>query len=244
MALSNSGGGFAGAGGAGNRGVTPASYSPQSADGAIQRGTPIEQKSVVSDIPLVSAGLLPNRNFLVTAGSLVPCVLQTAMDSTQPGFVSCIVPRDVLSDNGHVVLMEKGTRVLGEFHGGMQQGENRIFVVWNRAITPKGVSIVLGSPAADELGRAGMGGDVSTFFWRRFGGALLLSIVGDATAALSERMSSATMTARAPNQAAAAAVDNDVKIKPRLRAPQGAEMTIFVAKDLDFSNIYSLRLKR
>src|SRR3546814_12517845 len=99
--------------------------------------------------------------------------------------------------------MEKGTRVLGEYSGGFSQGEHRIFVLWNRAITPAGISVNLGSPAADQLGRAGMGGRIDTFFWERFGGALLLSIVGDAGDALSNRVSGVAPTLETPNQAAA-----------------------------------------
>ena len=127
----------------------------------------IEQQLNGMDIQRVSAGRLPNRNFLITAGMQIPCVLQTAMDSTQPGLTSCIIPRDVWSANGNVILMEKGTRVLGEYNGGFTVGQRRIFVLWNRAITPSGISVSLGSPAADALGRAGMGGQVETFFWQR-----------------------------------------------------------------------------
>ena len=56
----------------------------------------------------------------------MPCVLQTAMDSTTPGYVTCVLPRDAWSDNGAVVLMERGTRVLGEYRGGLQQGRRRL----------------------------------------------------------------------------------------------------------------------
>jgi type IV secretion system protein VirB10 len=214
------------------------------ADNMSRRQTALEGRLQPSTIVKVRAGTLANRNFLVTAGTQIPCVLQTAMDSTLPGFTSCIVPRNVFSDNGRVILLEKGTRVLGEYQGGLQQGQNRLFVLWNRAITPNGVSIELASPAADSLGRAGAGGDVDNFFWKRFSGSLLLSIVGDLGAAASERVSNARETSRAPNQAAAAALENDIRIPPRLRAPQGSEMTIFVARDLDFSNVYTLRLRR
>ena len=206
--------------------------------------TAIESRLQTTNLGVVRASSLTNRNFLITAGSQIPCVLQTAMDSTLPGFTSCLLPRSVFSDNGRVVLLEKGTRVLGEYQGGLQQGQNRLFVVWNRAITPKGVVIHLGSPAADSLGRSGIGGKVETFFWKRFGGALLLSMVGDLGAAASDRLTDARETSRAPNQAAAVALENDIRIPPRLRAAQGSEMTIFVAKDVDFSSVYSLRLRR
>lgn len=204
----------------------------------------IEKQLNGMDIQRVTAGKLPNQNFLVTAGMQIPCVLQVAMDSTQPGLTSCIIPRDVWSANGSVILMEKGTRVLGEYNGGFTQGQRRIFILWNRAVTPKGISVSLGSPAADALGRAGMGGKVDSFFWQRFGGALLLSIVGDAGDALSDRISGADQTFNAPNQAAALAAQGSQSIRPRLTAPQGQEMTIMVARDVDFSSVYSLRLRR
>src|SRR3546814_6751431 len=107
--------------------------------------------------------MLPNRNFLITAGTLIPCILQTAINSGQPGYTSCLIPRDVYSENGRVVLMEKGTRVLGEYRGGIQQGQNRLFVLWTRAVTPQGVRIDLASPGADALGRAGLAGAVDSF---------------------------------------------------------------------------------
>src|SRR3546814_2755611 len=56
------------------------------------------------------AGHLGNRNFIVATGTSIPCALETALSSDQPGFASCVITRDVLSDNGRVVLMEKGTR--------------------------------------------------------------------------------------------------------------------------------------
>lgn len=195
------------------------------------------------DIPRVSASRIGNRNFLITAGAQIPCVLQNAMDSTQPGLTSCIIPHDVWSANGSVILLEKGTRVLGEYSGGFSRGQNRLFVLWNRAITPSGVSVSLGSPAADQLGRSGLGGKVDTFFWQRFGGALLLSVLGDAGSALSNEITGVDETIGVPNEAASAAVQDGGRIQPRLRAPQGREMTIMVARDVDFSNVYSLRLR-
>ena len=136
----------------------------------------LRQSSAVGE---ARASMLPNRNYLVTGGgTLIPCILQTAMNSAQPGYTSCLIPRDVYSENGRVVLMEKGTKVLGEYHGGIQQGQNRLFVLWTRAVTPQGVRIDLASPGSDALGRAGIAGSVDTFFWARFGSALLLSLVG------------------------------------------------------------------
>lgn len=225
-------------------GDAAASYAGADQSPPARARNELEQQLETSEITTVRGRMMSNRNFLITAGTQIPCVLQTALDSSQPGLASCMIPSPVFSDNGRVILLDKGTRVLGEYRSGLQQGQNRLFVVWNRAITPRGVSISLGSPAADALGRAGMPGRTETFFWKRFGGALLLSIVGNAGAAASNRLSGVEETSRVPSSAAAAAVENDIRIQPLLRARQGAEMTIFAARDFDFSNVYSLRLRR
>ncbi|GAA0625164.1 type IV secretion system protein VirB10 [Brevundimonas kwangchunensis] len=203
--------------------------------------TSLDQLRQVTPVGQARAGRLPDRNLLITAGTSVPCVLQTAMDSTTPGYVTCVLPRDAWSDNGAVVLMERGTRVLGEYRGGLQQGRRRLFVLWTRAVTPTGVAVALGSPAADALGRSGFDGVVDTRFWDRFGGALLLSIVDDGVYAAVGQTDGGSSTARLPSDAAAVALQGSVDIPPTLRKGQGAEVSIFVAQDLDFSGVYQLR---
>ncbi|WVT77601.1 type IV secretion system protein VirB10 (plasmid) [Sinorhizobium chiapasense] len=192
------------------------------------------------------AGTLGNRNFIVAMGSSIPCVLETAMASDQPGFTSCVINRDVLSDNGRVVLMEKGTQVVGEYRGAVQRGQKRLFVLWNRAKTPNGVIVTLASPATDALGRAGVDGYVDTHWWERFGSALLLSIVGDATSYASSRLQDSDVDAQnttsAGQQAAAIAVEQSINIPPTLNKHQGELVSIFVARDLDFSGVYRLRV--
>ncbi|AWM28149.1 type IV secretion system protein VirB10 [Sinorhizobium fredii] len=192
------------------------------------------------------AGTLGNRNFIVAIGTSIPCVLETALASDQPGFTSCVISRDVLSENGRVVLMEKGTQVVGEYRGGLQRGQKRLFVLWNRAKTPSGVIVTLASPATDALGRAGVDGYIDTHWWERFGSALLLSIVGDATSYAGSRLQDSDVEARnttsAGQQAAAIAVEQSINIPPTLNKHQGELVSIFVARDLDFSGVYGLRV--
>jgi type IV secretion system protein VirB10 len=204
--------------------------------------TELDQLRRGSAIGLARASRLPNRNFLIVAGSSIPCLLQTAMDTATPGYVSCVIPRDVYSDNGAVVLLEKGAKVLGEYRSSLKQGQSRLFVLWTRAVTPAGVAIRLESPAADALGRAGFDGDLDTHFWDRFGGALLLSIVDDGSYALAGGAGQSN-TARVPSDAAAVALQNSIAVPPSLRKAQGAEVSIFVAQDFDFSAVYGLKAR-
>ena len=195
----------------------------------------------------VRAGLLGNPNFVVPQGTAIPCTLETAMQSDQPGFVSCVIPRDVLGANGRVVLLERGTQVTGEYRGGLKQGQVRLHVLWSRARSPAGVVVDLGSPATDPLGRAGVGGEIDNHWWERFGSALLMSVVGDGMRVLTKAGQSATGESfngvgQAGNQAAAIAVEQSINMPPTLNKAQGELVTIFVARDLDFSSVYRLTL--
>jgi|SRR5579859_43430 len=216
------------------QGLTPSLHA------ATPGATELEQLRQGSAIGLAHASRLPNRDFLIVAGASLPCILQTAMDTSTPGYVSCLVPKDVYSDNGSVVLMEKGSKVLGEYRSGLRQGQTRLFVVWTRAVTPAGVAINLASPATDALGRAGFDGALDTFFWQRFGSALLLSIVDDATTAAAAHGNTGTIN-NVPSNTATVALQNSINIPPTLKKPQGSEVAILVAQDLDFSDVYGLK---
>ena len=193
------------------------------------------------------ATVLPHPEFTITMGTLVPCVLQTAMDSSAPGIVTCVTQQDVLGSTGSVVLMEKGTRLVGEYASGMQQGQNRLFVLWNRAETPNHVVITLGSPAADALGRAGFAGQIDTHFWARFGGALMLTMVdgafGVATSVASQH-GGTYLNFGAGQGAATEALQNSINIPPTIRKNQGEVVSVMAARDLDFSQVYALQLVR
>ena len=204
-------------------------------------GSELDQLRRGSSIGLVHAQRLPDRNFLLTAGALLPCVLETALDTSSPGFVTCRIPRDIYSDSGGVVLLEKGSRVIGEYRSGFQQGRARIFVLWDRITTPDGVAIDVSSPAADPLGRAGFDGRIDSHFWQRFGGALLMTSVSGGLSAAATANARFANVAQAPNEAATVALQNSINMPPTLTKPQGSEVAIFVSRDLDFSSVYALK---
>jgi len=212
--------------------VTPGATAPNELAARLQ-ATPISS---------VTANVLRHQPYLLTQGTVIGCVLQTAMDSTLPGFVTCVIPQDVIGKTG-ITLLDRGTKVVGEFHGGMQQGQNRLFVLWTRAETPTGVIINLDSPAADPLGRSGFDGEVDTHFWSRFGGALLLSLVqggiSAGTAAVAPSGSSYIQTGNV-SSVSSDALNSSVNIRPTLRKNQGELVSIFVARDLDFSTVYQV----
>jgi len=217
-----------------------------SLDGRQQQQDRLRDKLQPTQLEGAAASILPNLHMVVPQGTQIPCDLETAVSSDQPGFVSCIVQRDVFSASGQVILMEKGTSIVGEYEGGLRRGQKRIFVVWNRARTPRGVIINLASPAADGLGRSGFDGNVDTHFWRRFGGAMVTSIISDVTKYGFSRLRDGQgieteETEGASRDAASTALENSINIPPTLYKNQGEVISIFVARDLDFSTVYDLK---
>lgn len=190
---------------------------------------------------------LGDRNFLLAKGAFIDCALQTKLDSTVPGMTACVVTRNIYSDNGKVLLIERGSTVSGEYQANMRQGMARIFVLWNRIKTPNGVVINLDSPGTDPLGGAGVPGYIDTHFWQRFGGALMLSLVDDVARGLSNSVNSSgnnqfnfNSTGDATQDMAAEALKNTINIPPTLYKNQGEQVGIYIARDLDFSGVYDV----
>lgn len=199
-----------------------------------------------------TAGQIGKEDFLLLQGSIIPCVLVTRIDSSLPGMVSCDVTADVYSENGRTVLLDRGTRITGQYEHGLQQGQNRLFVVWSRAVTPAGVVVNLDSPGADQLGASGFDGKVNNHFWKRFGAAILLSVIEDfgQYEIAKEQASSANNgaptlyfgnTQQASQDIANTVLQKTINIPPTLTKRNGELISIFVARDLDFSSIYALR---
>ncbi len=90
-------------------------------------------KLQATPITSVTATVLEHQPYLLTEGTVIGCVLQTAMDSTLPGFTTCIIPQDVIGKSG-ITLLDRGTKIVGEFHGGMTAGTGSAF----RAVDPRG----------------------------------------------------------------------------------------------------------
>lgn len=184
-----------------------------------------------------------NQSFMVKQGTMGRCVMRTSFNSQLAGFSSCILSDPLYSADGRFVLAESGSEVTGTYQTGqLKPGMSRAFVVWNQIRTPHGVRIMLDSPATDAMGQSGISGKVNNHFWKRFGSGLLLSLVDDAATQLSGTARDYQSTSQSMNQAAAIAVENNVDIPPTIRVKSGAVVNIFVARDLDFSSVYSARL--
>ena len=116
---------------------------------------------------LLSAGHAPAQpvpvpldavHWWMPKGWVLECTLETAIDSTLPGLTTCVMPVDVFGADGQVVLLPRGTQLVGETRGTVHQGQARIAVLWSEARTPGGVVVGLASAGTDALGERGCRG--------------------------------------------------------------------------------------
>lgn len=208
-----------------------------------------------------SAALLGDRSYLLARGSWIPCILETQLVSTIAGNTSCVIPEDVYSDNGKVLLIEKGSRSQGSFANTLKVGENRIAVTWARIKTARGVVIDVDSPAADGVGTTGAGGYVDNHWIERVGGAILLSFIEDGLAlAVADSQNRnqqsgvgevganrSSTNVFLPNNSIGATrhlsekiLDSTINIAPTLYKNRGDRIMIFVNRDLWFDSTYRL----
>jgi type IV secretion system protein VirB10 len=194
--------------------------------------------------PVVAAKMLPTQRLLLPKGAFIDCTLETAMNSSLPGMTTCVTATDTFGADGSVVLLERGTKLVGESAGSVQRGSARMFVLWTEARTPKGVVIPLASPGTDELGRSGLSGDVNRHFFERFGAAILITLVDGAVQRASNANSgngTVILNPSGTQDITTEVLKSTVDIPPTVDKHQGDRIQVLVARDLDFRTVYELK---
>lgn len=184
--------------------------------------------------PRAGATRLANPSTTVPQGAVIQAVLETALDSNRPGFARAIVSRNVRGFDGSRILIPRGSRLVGEYKADLAQGQNRAFVQWQTLTRPDGVQIAVDSPAADPLGRAGVKGNVNSHFFERFAGAILQSTLDIGVGIATRKASDGTVIVGLPGSMQSVTTTSPESVRPTLKVPHGASVSVFVARDLDF----------
>ena len=219
-------------------------FAPEQNQQNQQRNSFANQYNSTAFSPTV-AGQRQNLTMLLKQGTIIPCVLLTKIDSTYAGQTACQVAKDVYSANGKTLLIERGSKVIGEQRVQVAQGQARVFVLWSQLETPKGVQVQLDSGSTDSLGASGISARVNNHYLKRFGGAILISMIEDAVELLKDNGNqsggvSYNSTSDSANEIAVEALKNTIGIPPTAHVHQGSLLNVFVSRDVDFQQVYKL----
>ena len=203
---------------------------------------------------------MSNLNLTIAQGKIVNAVLETAINTDLPGTLRAIVSRDTYAESGHLVLIPKGSRLLGTYNTGVVRGQKRVMIIWTRLIRPDGMDIQIGSSATDALGRAGIAGFVDNKYLEVFSAAMLTTslsigaavaadkIVNSGNSATTTNTDGSTTTNASPGAMAAGSAVQDlssisrdvvqkmIDFRPTITIDQGARINVFVNRDLTFPN--------
>lgn len=197
-------------------------------------------------------------DYTLIQGKIIHAILETAIDSDLPGTLRAIVSHDIYAEAGRAILVPKGSRLIGTYNAGVKRGQGRVFIVWTRIVRPDGITINVDSPGVDNLGRAGIAGDVDNKYFEMFSSAILTSSLDIGVAALSDALfgdqqstttnnnSGGSTTTSSPTSTAVqsavdsigavgkAIVNNNVGLTPTITIDQGTPVNVFVNKELVF----------
>ena len=203
-----------------------------------------------SATPRVAATMLGNRSLTLPKGTAFPCALKTKLISAASGLVGCQVQRNVFSDDGRVLLIERGSHLDGEYRiASVRPGTIRIPVLWTRIRTPLGVTVDIDSPGTGRLGESGIDGYVDNRWGERIGAAMLLSLIDDSVKLVIQNQAQEqqadtivlpSSTAKS-SKLAEKVLDSTINIPPLIYQNQGGIVGIYVARDVDFSSVYELK---
>lgn len=185
----------------------------------------------------------PLSPFELKAGTIVPAVLLTGVDTERAGPVVATVSRNVFDTvSGRHLVLPQGARLIGRHEGDSSWGDRRAFLVWDRLILPNGKSLLLGEePGVDAQGAVGVRGRVdrrllplvvSTLFAGAIttlgqaardaddrGGGGLLGDAGDAAA-----IEGAQVGGRL--------IDRELQVRPSIRLRPGSPVRVMITRDL------------
>jgi type IV secretion system protein VirB10 len=222
--------------------------------GDAQRPGTVGNALFSSATPVAVAKRFADQNLVLPKGRQADCILTGRIVDEVPGFTSCVLAQNLYSDNGRVLLLERGSELTGEYGITNQLGSERLFVTWQRVKTPEGIEVDLSSPGTDRLGTSGLPGHLDNRWGARIGAALLISFVKDITVAVINNQNKSTSgtsvnvqtspgqnTVNASSSLAEEVIKQTIKTRPRLTINEGDRIAIYVARDLDFSPVYALK---
>lgn len=181
----------------------------------------------------------PNNVHRLFAGTVIPSVLLTSIDSGLNGTVRAQVTSDVRdSVTGTRILIPKGSFLLGRYESAQDVHADRLSVGWERLQFPNGVAVSPGNAiTSDVSGIYGVRGTRESRFLKTLGSAFAINLLGS----LGQREDNdgdqlADAIQKATGDSAVAVserlLERDFNRPPSFRVSAGTEVNVTLETDL------------
>jgi type IV secretory pathway VirB10-like protein len=122
---------------------------------------------------------LPATPYTVMAGSVIPAVMVSGINSDLPGPILAQVSENVFdSATGRSLLIPQGSRLFGTYRNASAAGQQRLQIAWQRLIFPDTASMDLPQmPGTDQAGYAGFSDEVNNHYLATFGASAVMSLI-------------------------------------------------------------------
>ena len=193
----------------------------------------------------------PRSLFELKAGTLLPCVLISGINSDLPGNMIAQISENVWDTaTGRYLLIPRGSRLIGTYDNQVAYGQSRVLVMWSRLIFPDGSSLVLDNlKGADQSGYSGFKGAVNRHWGAIISSALFVSLLGagvelaaptdngdrdrdDPRSILAENAASAVA------EAMSQIIQREANRQPTIKIKPGYRFMIFVQHDIIFPRVW------
>jgi type IV secretion system protein VirB10 len=194
---------------------------------------------------LLAALQQPISKYEIKAGTIIPSLLLTGLNSDLPGQIAAQVRENVYDTaTGRYLLIPQGTRLVGEYDSKVAYGQDRALIVWSRLIMPNGNSINLeGMPGVDMSGYSGLSDRVNNHYAKLVTGVILGSVLGagaqvatggQGTAINAPSFSQQAVSGGAQNlnQAGQQITQRNLNLQPTIEIRPGLKLNVFVTKDI------------
>lgn len=237
-----------------------AAPAPEFTDPNLQFGA---QVAANSQAERVSATHIGNLHRIIAQGRIIQATTESAINTELPAPIRAIVSRDVYGEAGTAPLIPKGSRLIGQYNTELLGGQSRVYVMWTRVIRPDGVDVMINSPLVDQIGQAGIGGQVDTKFQQIFSRAVLASVVTIGVAIGSDEITGGGQTSTTNSAIGGTSQSGDgattatvnalnrlgsttdsflqqyLNLGPSILVDQGTPVNVFVNRDLIFPSEFT-----
>ncbi len=131
-------------------------------------------------------------DLIIGQGKVIDAVLETAIHSNMTGMTRAVVSRDVYAEKGDIVLVPRGSRLVGQASFDHKIKKSYINVVWQRIILPHGIDVIISSPSTDELGIPGATGKIDNKIINKLFSSIMVAGLSIGSAIVSQQASALT----------------------------------------------------